>query len=325
MKPIMLIALLSFHICLRAQNTGIGEQNPTAKLEVKSDGNTNAAGTVLFKNSANQRLFHMNGLGGTTFGNLSFPNPTHIIGVVNNLQPTSAHINLYSTGSLITDVSALNRIGFVNSTGSSRKFELQSYSGSNVDLHSIHFNYYNNNTGTGTIDSISLLTLLGNGNVGIGVKDPISKLDVDGNVVVRGTVSGTFVGSVSGTIDNARVIQGDPMDFLIKSFDGTITTRKGSGGLGVNYIICISGADPRLSTQASGPMIGEIRLFAGSTAPVGWAFCNGQLLPSSSNPILFALLADTYGGNGSTVFALPDLRGSVPVHPGNNWARGDQY
>jgi len=64
------------------------------------------------------------------------------------------------------------------------------------------------------------------------------------------------------------------------------------------------------------PFLAEIQLFAGNFAPTGWAFCDGQLLPISSNTALFSLLGTTYGGNGQTTFGLPDLRGSIPIHPG---------
>ncbi|MGA1940675.1 phage tail protein [Arcobacter sp. YIC-310] len=62
--------------------------------------------------------------------------------------------------------------------------------------------------------------------------------------------------------------------------------------------------------------IGEIRMFAGSFAPLGWAFCNGQILAISQNEALFSLIGNSYGGDGRTSFALPDLRGRVPVHQG---------
>ncbi len=62
--------------------------------------------------------------------------------------------------------------------------------------------------------------------------------------------------------------------------------------------------------------IGEIRLFAGNFAPLDWAFCDGTVLPISQFDALFALIGTTYGGNGETTFALPDLRGRVPVHQG---------
>ncbi len=64
------------------------------------------------------------------------------------------------------------------------------------------------------------------------------------------------------------------------------------------------------------PMIGQIELFAIDFAPRGWLPCNGQLLAITSNPVLFAVLGTTYGGDGRTTFALPDLRGRVPLHPG---------
>jgi microcystin-dependent protein len=66
----------------------------------------------------------------------------------------------------------------------------------------------------------------------------------------------------------------------------------------------------------SQPFIGEIRLFGGNFAPRNWAFCNGQLLSIAQNTALFSLLGTTYGGNGQTTFALPDLRGRVPLHSG---------
>lgn len=68
---------------------------------------------------------------------------------------------------------------------------------------------------------------------------------------------------------------------------------------------------------AQDPILGEIRMFAGTFAPRGWAFCDGQLLSISQNTALFSLLGTTYGGDGRTTFALPDLRGRVPIHAGN--------
>ena len=66
----------------------------------------------------------------------------------------------------------------------------------------------------------------------------------------------------------------------------------------------------------SNPYIGEIRLFAGNFAPVGWATCAGQLLPVAQYDVLFNLIGTMYGGDGETTFALPDLRGRVPIHQG---------
>ena len=67
------------------------------------------------------------------------------------------------------------------------------------------------------------------------------------------------------------------------------------------------------------PYIGEIRMFAGNFAPVGWMFCEGQLLPISENEALFQLIGTTYGGDGESTFALPDLRGRLPIHQGNGF------
>jgi microcystin-dependent protein len=72
----------------------------------------------------------------------------------------------------------------------------------------------------------------------------------------------------------------------------------------------------------SEPYIGEIRMFGGNFAPAGWAFCNGQLMPINQNQALFSLLGTTYGGNGQTTFALPNLQGRTPLHVGNGFALG---
>jgi len=64
------------------------------------------------------------------------------------------------------------------------------------------------------------------------------------------------------------------------------------------------------------PYVGEIRIFAGNFAPAGWMFCEGQLLPISEYETLFQLIGTTYGGDGESTFALPDLRGRIPIHMG---------
>ena len=66
----------------------------------------------------------------------------------------------------------------------------------------------------------------------------------------------------------------------------------------------------------SNPFLAEIRIFPFNFAPKGWAFCDGQLLPLSQNTALFSLLGTTYGGNGKSNFALPNLQGNAPMHPG---------
>lgn len=67
------------------------------------------------------------------------------------------------------------------------------------------------------------------------------------------------------------------------------------------------------------PYIGEIKMFAGNFAPVGWMFCQGQLLAISENDTLFQLIGTTYGGDGQSTFALPDLRGRLPIHQGGGF------
>jgi len=72
------------------------------------------------------------------------------------------------------------------------------------------------------------------------------------------------------------------------------------------------------------PFLSEIRIMSFVFAPKGWALCNGQLLPINQNQALFSLLGTTFGGNGQTNFALPDLRGNVPIHVGGGFTLGQK-
>jgi len=73
----------------------------------------------------------------------------------------------------------------------------------------------------------------------------------------------------------------------------------------------------------SDPFVGEIRLFAGNFAPSGWALCQGQLLAIAENDVLFTLIGTTYGGDGQSTFALPNLAGRIPMHAGGGYVQGE--
>jgi microcystin-dependent protein len=73
----------------------------------------------------------------------------------------------------------------------------------------------------------------------------------------------------------------------------------------------------------AGPFVGEIRMFAGNFPPLGWAFCDGQLMAIAENDVLFTLIGTTYGGDGQETFALPNLAGRVPMHQSNGHGIGD--
>ena len=77
--------------------------------------------------------------------------------------------------------------------------------------------------------------------------------------------------------------------------------------------------------SAENPFYGEISLWGGNFAPLGWAFCDGSVLPISQYPTLFNLIGTTFGGDGVNSFALPDLRGRVPLHMGRSSASGTTY
>ena len=70
------------------------------------------------------------------------------------------------------------------------------------------------------------------------------------------------------------------------------------------------------------PFVGEIQIFAGNFAPAGWVFCDGRLLSISENDVLFSLIGTTYGGDGQSTFAVPDLRGRIPLHQGGGFVIG---
>ena len=72
------------------------------------------------------------------------------------------------------------------------------------------------------------------------------------------------------------------------------------------------------------PFLGELKIISWNFAPKGWAFCNGQFLPINQNQALFSILGTTYGGNGQTTFALPDLRGRLPQHQGQGFTLGEK-
>lgn len=132
------------------------------------------------------------------------------------------------------------------------------------------------------------------GNVGIGVANPGAKLDVNGTV--KGT---SFTGN------------GNTLTF------GANSNMQPT--LGISYIIATTGIYPSPSAgKGADQYLGEICMFAGNFAPQGWLFCNGQLLSIAQNSALFSLLGTIYGGDGETTFALPDLRGRVPMQ----WGQG---
>jgi len=117
-----------------------------------------------------------------------------------------------------------------------------------------------------------------------------------------------------------------PADFVVKSpSNGKPFYRKGHTGIGMRYIICITGTFPAAngSPGSPGPFVGEIRIFApvqNQVIPAGWMDCEGQLLNIAQYQMLFALIGTEYGGDGRTNFALPDLRGATVVGAGNGWA-----
>ena len=156
-------------------------------------------------------------------------------------------------------------------------------------------------------------------NVGVGTDSAVEKLEVTGNTKANGFF-------MNGT---AQVY-----DFLIQlSQSGEVGYRKGHGGLGINFIICVVGVYPAgnapTATTSEASFLGDIKILAGNVIPKGWRLCNGDLLSVNTNQALFSILGNLYGGTYPTNFALPDLRGKTLVGAGANpagynWTRAQQ-
>jgi microcystin-dependent protein len=97
--------------------------------------------------------------------------------------------------------------------------------------------------------------------------------------------------------------------------------------LGLHYIIALQGVFPTAQSIVTDgvPFLGEISLFAGNFAPAGWAFADGQLLSIAANTALFSVIGNSFGGNGFTTFALPDLRDRIAVGTGNGVTLGEVF
>jgi microcystin-dependent protein len=160
-------------------------------------------------------------------------------------------------------------------------------------------------------DNTALFSLIGTTYGGDG-NTTFALPDLRGRTIIGASTAdplGTLVGSPAVSLANNQTPNG--FSNVVQPFDN----REPS--LALNYLIAVSGIFP--SRDGSGsidpniPFLGEVMPFAGTFVPSGWALCNGQLLPISQNQALFALLGKTYGGDGRTTFALPDLRDRTVV------------
>ena len=131
----------------------------------------------------------------------------------------------------------------------------------------------------------------------------------DGAGLVNGTIAGQLL---SWDGNNSWVAKAPTTD--------NIVVNNMQPYLAINYVITLSGIFP--SRNGADAFIGEIYLFAGNFAPRNYALCDGQLMSIASNTALFSILGTTYGGDGQTTFALPDLRGRAPIHAGGSQGFG---
>ena len=160
-------------------------------------------------------------------------------------------------------------------------------------------------------DNIALFDLIGttyggDGNTTFALPD-LRGRTIIGASTANGVPVGTLVGSPTVRLANNQTPNGFTSE---QPFDN----REPS--LALNYLIALNGIFPSHdsgSVDPTTPYLGEVMAFAGNFVPSGWALANGQLLPINQNQALFSLLGTTYGGNGATTFALPDLRGRTIV------------
>ncbi|WP_375579649.1 tail fiber protein [Marivirga tractuosa] len=132
-----------------------------------------------------------------------------------------------------------------------------------------------------------------------------------GTINDLGATDGDFI-----TYDGTNWVAIDLISGLsVSSTGGNQASNNMQPYLTLNYVIALQGVFP--SRSGLDPFLAEVMIFAGNFAPRGWAFCNGQLLPISSYSAVFSLVGTTYGGDGRTTFALPDLRGRAPIHFGS--------
>ncbi|WP_319641560.1 tail fiber protein [Methanovulcanius yangii] len=151
---------------------------------------------------------------------------------------------------------------------------------------------------------------------------------IEANITVLEGALALLEGNVSTLEGDMQTLTGT--EYATEVAGGSQAHENRAPYMGLNYIICMQGLYPARSfASASGDdeglvvasgigegTLGEVTLFAGNFAPRNWAFCQGQLLPISQNAALFSILGTTYGGDGRTTFALPDLRGRVVVGDG---------
>lgn len=127
---------------------------------------------------------------------------------------------------------------------------------------------------------------------------------------------GTFTLTTGNNIILNGSGNGNANDLLIKSnATALVAVRKGHGALVLNYLICTNGvfAGHNNPGPTSDAWIDEIKVFAGSYSPLGWEFCDGQLLSLAGNTVLFSIIGSNYGSNGINNVGLPDLHGTAPV------------
>lgn len=168
-------------------------------------------------------------------------------------------------------------------------------------------------------DYIELFSLIGTTYGGDGMTN-FALPDMRGRTVV-GTGAGHALGDQFGDDGVVLTLANMPVEMG----GGGQPVSNVQPSVALNFCIALQGIFPSPDGGASprDPFIGEIITFAGNFAPGGWAFCNGQLLPINQNQALFSLLGFTYGGNGTTHFALPDLRGMALLGAGSGFAIGD--
>ncbi len=195
-------------------------------------------------------------------------------------------------------------------------------------------------SGTSALGSITPAGVTGKAVVSNGSTWAATTLTVEGGGTGRSTLSSNSLLAGNGTSSVNLIPPGVPGSVLASTLVDDVpywyaasfsnaTTGSGTSFSNmqpyqsVGYFISINGTYPSFSGE--NPLMGEIAIFPYNSAPVGWAYCDGSLLNTSAYPALFSLLGTSFGGNGSTTFGIPDLRGKVIIGSGTSAASGTTF
>ena len=204
MKKLSFILLLFLFNITNAQNVGVGELNPSARLVIKGSTTTQPVKALMVKNSNNDSLFGVRNNGSVEIGDVSAIVNNQILTISNKNQPLNLGIAMLANGVNLSDPGATNIIAFSNPSAGTRQFEINSYSGAQLNSHNIRFDYKDFSGGPPVINN--LMYFKSDGKAGLGTIDPRYRLHVEEanytGIYARSTASANDTSAIRGVLDN---------------------------------------------------------------------------------------------------------------------------